>query len=327
MRQRMLVLPLLVWAWQAQAQQPMLAPSEVLTCMTPAAAERGIPEYPPELVRRKIGGTVKAELVFSDPDAAPRVRLVHDENALSRELEDAVLQHVKKLRVPCQPRDAEPARVVMEYRFDPTDGRQVWSMPPLDANDAERNLQVACLKRIVPGARPEYPRSALQSGESGRFLVRMRFESPDAPPIAKLVAGPDSRVLRRAALDFAPGFRLPCLKAGPIDVDIVLKFRLEGEATTVVKDMPLRTLLGGARSVPKPVSFDTRSMGCPFDVRLSLLQPHSANRVYEVGERNPERREFLHWLANLELKMDASTLLQVLGDTFTVSVPCTTINL
>jgi hypothetical protein len=327
MRQWMLGLPLLVWACQAQAQQPMLAPSEVLACMTPAAAERGKPEYDPELVQRKIGGTVKAELVFSDPDAAPRVRPLHDENGVSRQLEDAVLQHVKKLRVPCQARGAEPARVVMEYRFDPTDGRQVWSMPPLDAKDAERRLQVACVQRIVPVERPEYPESAAKTGDSGRVLIRMRFERPDAPPVATVVAGPSNHALRRTALDLAPGFRLPCLKAGPIDVDFVVHFRIEGEATTVLKDMPLRTLLGAARSVPKPVSFDTRSMACPFDVRLSLFQPHAPNGVYEVGERNPERREFLHWLANLELKLEAPTLLKVLGDTFTVSVPCATINL
>jgi hypothetical protein len=309
----------------AAAQTVMLAPSEALACMTPPAAERGTPEYPPLALERKDEGTIRVELVFEQADAAPVLRVL-SENYDSTMLA-AVDRHVRRLRVPCQPAGAEPARIVMEFVFRPDDGRRVVALPPLDASEAERRRQAACLTRIEPGSKPEYPRKAMQDGEQGNFLVRLRFDDPTAPPAATFVAGRESGTLRRSLAAFLPGYRLPCLRGAPVALDVVFKFRLEGGDRVVINDMSLTRLVSAAKTMPLPARFDFNRMGCPFDVRVDYYQPYKDNITHSVGEARPERREFLAWLAGVQLRLADDQQLRVLGDRFTVSVPCATMDL
>jgi hypothetical protein len=78
-------------------------------------------------------------------------------------------------------------------------------------------------------------------------------------------------------------------------------------------------------ALPQPVYFDTSKMGCPFDVRVSHMQPYLPNWVGEVDSANPERRAFLEWLASLQLRVTPPH--RILGDIFTVSVPCVIVDL
>lgn len=308
----------------AAAQLVMLAPSEALACMTPPAAERGLPEYPLEQFERKEQGTVRVELVFDRPDAAPATRVLDD---TFTGLIDAVLQHVRKLRVPCQPAGAEPARVVMEFVFRATDGRRVAELPAVDQADAERRRQMACLTRIVPGAKPEYPIRARRDGLQGRFLVELLFADPTAAPAAKFLAGAPTGVLRDSIEAFLPGYRLPCLRGAPLKMHLVYAFQIDGGERTLIRNLQLTQLLGAAEAMPLPASFDFNTMGCPFDVRIDYFQPFLKNWARSLAEARPERSAFLAWLGELRLRLNEHQQREVVGQDFVVSVPCAKLNL
>lgn len=311
----------------AQDYPPTLQPSPAARCLSPAAAERGQPEYPPELFERKDGGKVHIELVFSAPDRAPVVRVL-DDNADPKFLQ-AVQKHVSRFRVPCLAAGAEPARLEQTYIFTPNDGRTVVATLPRDANDAQRRLRYQCLTRILPGVRPEYPLFARQAEEQGKYLVRLRFVGPTAEPEAVFVDADRSSRLRVAASDFVKGYRLPCMGTEPVELTMLFVFMMEGGERTRLKDATLRGFLGNAdpSTVALPVYFDLDSMACPFDVRLRYLRPHERNGISEIDNSNPARRPLLDWLSQMSLKLPADTNRRVLGETMTLSIPCGKIDL
>lgn len=309
----------------ASAQTLMLPPSKVLECMTPQAGARGVPEYDPRLVRAKVGGQVKVELAFQHPGQAPAVRMLTLDGHW--QLEEAVREHVQKFRLPCQDAAGEPSRVVLTFDFQPNDGRRVVSLPPQDPAQAERLRMQQCLSRISGPELPSYPRRAEAQGLEGKVLVRMRFDSPTQPPALSFLTEPVEVLFKRELASYLSHRRLPCQQGVPVDVDMLFDFRLEGGPRTVIRDLDLVRLVGSARSVPRPANFDTRTLGCPFDLRVQYRQPFAPNVVSQLETHRPERAEFQEWLSRVELKLDEATALRVLGDTFTLSVPCTTITL
>jgi hypothetical protein len=318
-------LTMMLLAAPAVAQIVSLPPSRAIECMTPPAAERGVPEYPERHLERKDGAAVPVELVFTAPDVPPRVRNL-TEVFQSADFFEAVQRHVQVLRVPCMPPGAEPVRLLQRYVFQPHDGRRVVGLPPRDAADRERAAQAACLMRITPEKVPEYPVLALRAGEQGNFLLRLRFAEPAAAPQATVVAGPKSTRLRASLEAFVPGYRLPCLRGEPMELDVAFIFRIEGGARTVINDLGLRRLVQAAEFAP-PARFDFGSMGCPFDVRLTHYQPFKPHVVAQLGEAREERRDFIHWLSQVRLRLDKDQPLELLGQSFTVSVPCGSLDL
>ncbi|MCB1995200.1 MAG: hypothetical protein H6933_17610 [Burkholderiaceae bacterium] len=308
-----------------RAQQVSAPPSAAIACMTPAAAERGAPAYPPLALERKDGATVRVELAFSAPDTEPALRLL-DEAYVDKAFVEAVREHVQRLRVPCMPAGGEPVRLIQTYVFRPDDGRNVVSLPPRDTAQAEQARQRACLTRITPDKLPDYPNTALRNQQEGNYLVRLHFDAPTTPPRTEIVAGPRHSSLRASLNDFMPGYRLPCLTGAPVSVDLLFKFRIEEGARTMLKDLNLRQFVGAARTVP-PGRFDFGTMGCPFDLRVSHFQPWKPHVVEQLGEARADRLDFIEWLSRVELKVDEKTVLALLGDTFTLSVPCGTLNL
>lgn len=307
-----------------QAQQVSAPPSAAIACMTPPATERGEPIYPPQALERKDGATLRVELAFAGPDAEPTLRQL-DEAFVGRAFVDAVRKHVRRLRVPCMPAGGEPVRLIQTYVFRPDDGRDVVSLPLRDAAKAEQARQRACLTRITPDALPEYPYVAERNGQEGQYLVRLHFDAPTAPPRAEIVAGPPHRSLRASLDDFVQGYRLPCLTGEPISVDVLFDFKFEDGTRTHLKDLTLRQFVGLARSVPRG-RFDFGTMHCPFDLRVTHYQPFKPHVVGQLGEARAERLDFIEWLSLVELKLDEKTALALLGDTFTLSVPCGTLN-
>lgn len=301
------------------------APSEALRCMTPPESERGVPEYDELALQRKEGGLVRVDLTFTAPDRAPGVRVI--EPVAPGLLVESVRKHVRRLRVPCMTSHSPPVHIVQDYLFVPNDGRKVVASTPQDSAAAERWRQAACLMRITPGVRPEYPERARRHDEEGRFLVRLRFASPTEAPQWTFVAAAPAPNLRAAVEAFLPGFRLPCQSGEPVEVDITFIFRVEGSERVVIKDQPLLTLVRSAESMQRPVYFDLKTMGCPFDVRIKYFQPFKPNRVAELEQSRPERRLFLDWLSTIKIRAPEATQLAVLGDEFTVRVPCGTVNL
>ena len=313
---------LAVPAAQAQA---LLSHSEALACLTPPPDARGVPEYDPELVRRKDGGTIKVELEFRAPDAAPVVRVLSD--TYLRALLDSVRQHVRGYRVPCLPSGSQPARLVFEFVFTPEDGRPVHRLPPMDANEAAQREAMKCLTRADAQRVPKYPRRAVREELQGLYLLKLTFSSPTAPPALAFLYGPDHTLLRESLREFAAGYRLPCIDAAPVNGVIEFTFQIDGGTRSVMRDMTLQQLLNAATRYTQPVVFDLDAMGCPFDVRMRILQPYLSNAVAQVGERQAAREPLLRWLSEMHFKIAADKLEGVIGKPFTVSVPCGKVDL
>lgn len=325
MRAALLVLLGGLWAVEASAQLVTVPASQAIACMTPPEAERGVPDYPAELLQAKVDGTVRVELVFAAPDAAPEVRVL-DQSSAGQALVDAVRRHVARLRVPCLPAGAQPARIAQDYVFRPDDGRRVAALAPEDLDDPGRHRLAACLTRIA-GPALEYPERALRDNQEGNYLVRMRFTNAASPPEMQFLAGPMHAPLRQALKDVVAAYRLPCLDKGPVDLELIYSFRIDGNPRAVLKDMRLTQMLGSAAKMPLPASFDFNTMGCPFDLRVTHRQPHAPHVVKQLEPAHPGRRSFIDWLSRVELKLSGAQALAVLGDTFTVSVPCAKLDL
>jgi len=316
----------LIAPWAALAAEPALAPSSALSCLSPPLEQRGTPDYPEDLYKRKDGGTVHVELKFTAPDKPPKVKRLGNE-PVNSDLIDAVEAYAERLRLPCLGAGDAPVTLRQEYVFIPNDGRKVVSSTPTDLADADRRTQLACLTRQEGGAKPDYPASALRRGSEGNVFLRMRFTAPDQAPQVTVHATVQDAALRREVADFVAGYRLPCLKDAALDVDFLFKFKIMGSARTVLKDVTLISLLRGVKDYPKPAFFDLDAMGCPFDVRLTYRRPHVPNLIQELESTNPARRAFLDWLTLITLALSESVNNQVLGDTMTVHVPCGKIDL
>jgi hypothetical protein len=300
-----------------------LSVAQALACMTPPESERGVPEYDAALVKRKDGGAVQVELSFFGPTSEPEVRFIGPQTLSG--LEEAVLAHVRMLRVPCLPPGTTVTRIQMTYDFVPNDGRKVVASKPKEAADPARQQTARCLARITGPEVPDYPMSSLDRGDQGKFLVRMVFSGPSAPPVVAILGGPRDARLRASIERWLEGYRLPCLTGEPVAVRVLFDFRIDGGERTVINDLTLQQLLGSVEKVPTPVYFDTTTMTCPFDVRVQHQQPYAENFVGQLGAANPARQPFLDWLAAMQLRLKEPH--RVLGESFTVSVPCIIIDL
>ena len=92
--------------------------------------------------------------------------------------------------------------------------------------------------------------------------------------------------------------------------------------------MDLRALLPLVKGIrTQTLDFDTRDMGCPFDVSFRYLRPGLPNNVGSVGSDHPARGALLQWLSNVELDLGVRQLSAVYGDSTTITVPCLNIHL
>jgi hypothetical protein len=304
----------------AGAQTVSLPLSRAIECLTPPASERGVPAYPAPELERRDGGTVRVELAFAGPEAAPRVRVLPPETFSG--LVDSVRSHVRQLRVPCMAAGGEPVRLLQEYVFRPDDGRPVFASQPVDEADAERERQLACLMRVSPGTQPEYPRPMGRRDElQGSFLVQLRFDSPTAAPEVVFLAGPRAPHLRASVQAFVAGYRLPCLQGEPKSLNQAYVFKIERDTRRYLNDMQLMDFLRMARELP-PARFDFDTMGCPFDLRISHYQPFAVHDVRQVGESRTERSDFLRWIARIQLRLTDNQAQDLLATDFNLSVPC-----
>lgn len=212
--------------------------------------------------------------------------------------------------------------MTQSFSFNPSDGRKTFVSRPTDTAETANREQVACLTHIRPGTRPIYPKRAVERSEQGNVLVQLRFDRPDEPPAMTVLAAPKGYYLRSAVEDYAAGYRMPCLKDGPVEARQLFSFYVSGRSHIVPKDVGLLAFVRGAKSVPRPVQFDLDQMGCPFDVRVTFMQPADSNEVVELDNTDPRRLDFLDWLAAMRLDVDATTANALLGQSMTVSVPC-----
>lgn len=304
----------------AQVEVPM--PSPAVSCLTKGESEQ--PEYPKASLLRKDGGTVKLELTFERADRPPEVKILDaDASEATRSLSEATLRHVAGFRLPCLAAGAPPVVLRQDYVFVPNDGRKVMSTVPVD--QAKKKDDSSCIRHEAGSLRPEYPATSLRAGVSGNVYVELKFTSPTTAPEIKILAK-QSDILAEAVRAHAEGLRMPCQTGEPHSTSMLFHFILEERPRLVLKDLSLIPFLKSVQHLP-PAYFDFNTMGCPFDLRVNYMQPYRANFVGQLETPRPERQALLDWLSGLRLNLEEADNTSVLGDTFTLRVPCLILNL
>lgn len=312
---------------RAQAEAGEVEASPYLQCLTPAPAQRVPPTYPEERFVRKEGARFEVELRFVDKRRGPQVRVLGDftEPGVSEpapEFIAAVEEYARQFRVPCLPDGNATVSLRQQFRFVPTDGRQVLTGRVADADQAQRRGLARCIRHLRDQRRPEYPASALASNLQGTVLARLTFTDAGSPPAVEILTEPSRGRFGVAVQRYAQGLRMPCHAGGPITVRDVFVFRIEDGRRVLLRDMDLRSFVGVLRSFPAPAAIDTNSMRCPFDLRLSYYAPFFSNVVGELGQSDPSRQPLIDWLEAVELDLPPDRANFVLGDTMTLKVPC-----
>lgn len=305
-------------AW-AQASAPVLAPSAVLECLTPAPALRGVPSYPEVDLKLGRAGRVKVELRFAGADSAPELVVLVEPAA--GDFVAAVREHVRGWRVPCAGTVAGPLRVEIEFVFK-LDDRRVYSSAPRDVAD-ERRLEL--LKCVTPDYRKyprEYPFIANRAEVQGRVHSAISFVAPDKPPIVKTWADPSASLLEAAVNGWVQQLRMPCHEGGPVSLTQTWVFRLDDDAYGF-KPLSFVQFLRSVRGIEqRKLALDTRHMNCPFDVRLQYLKPDLRNAVSQLGSYDASRQPVLDFLADAELDVPRRARGAIFADTLDMTIPC-----
>lgn len=321
------------WPLPGLAQVSQALPGKGQQCLTPALEQREPAQYPELRLQRKEAAFFHLELSFTHPDKAPRTRVVERNERADVRTEDEFLEaaerYASQLRMPCLQAGDAPVTLRQTFQFVPNDGRRVTVSAPTSWVNPALQSVLACLQPQKGNRRwPTYPRRAARNELQGNVIVQVRFDAPDAAPQVEILTEPSntgefSRVVREA---FA-NLRAPCATGEPVSGRMLFIFRLQDDRRTVLRDINLRQLAGAMKRYPAPAFFDMNAMGCPFDLRVEYLAPHMRNTIAEVGASVPQRAPFLQWLSEVELDLPADAANLVLGDTFTLQVPCLKLDL
>jgi hypothetical protein len=304
--------------------RPLASPAS--QCLVATDRKQPAPAYPFKEYREGTPGRVLVELRFTGPDLAPAVQVL--EHSGGSDFAQAVRAWARTLRVPCHTEGE--AVLVQEYLFQPFEERVVFGPPTDEAADRRAELARCVTHTRGPASTPTYPRNAINRGLQGRVFAQMRFHAPDQPPEVELFHRPDARMLAGAVTDWVRGSRMPCLEPGrdePVRTKAEFIFTMEGEHYGF-KPMTLLDFMSNVKGIRQQVlQIDTHGMGCPFDVRLSYLQPLRPNIVGARGEYRAEREPLLLWLRQAELQARPETLDSVYADWADINVPCLRIDL
>lgn len=310
----------------AAAQTPLIEPSVALSCLTPAKEQRGTPEYPFDAWKLGRPGRVQVELEFGGPDRKPQTTVLLHEG--DDAFIDAVKAHVRQFRVPCVESGTSKARVVFDFVFRPDD-RKVVAAQPVDPDHEARMKQLACIRHVSGKGAPAYPPAALRRNLQGRVYLTMEFDAADQPPKATALSGDDGGPLRDAIQAWAAGYRMPCFQApGPISTSVIYVYLIDGGGSYGFKPLAFTQFLGAVKDLQQQqLDFDFNKMGCPFDVRLTYLQPRLPNHVGQLGDYNPERLPFVDWLKGVQLNLPTALQAAVFADSLMLTIPCTRLTL
>ena len=297
-------------------------PESALHCLT-VTGNRTL-EYPKGKAEQKEGGVIRVRLTFTSADAPPRAEVAFA--SVEDVFREAVFEQVASYRLPCLGAGDGPIVAVQEFQFLPGDGRKViWS----EARDSLplRNPTSNC----VTGADhvPSYPSSAERRGDQAIVFAEYVFKDAVSAPDVTILYDGESPAFGRAVREYASGLRLPCMPADarPLRAFQSFTFSFDGRRSRL-KDAALPSFLGVVDHLEdQHVRFDFTTMGCPFEVRFVLREPYLSNSVGEVEKHDPNRREFLEWLKTVKLDIPTRDLKQVLGDSMTITVPCSVIDL
>lgn len=305
---------------QFQAGNPAL-----LECLSPAAAERGAPEYPNRQLQLRKSASVRVELRFDASDAAPDVKVLDDRSNDDDDFlafKRAVQAQVKRYRLPCL---VAGEKAVLTQQFDFVSDTRKVATSPLTADNPILNGNC---KVQAPQGRPSYPIS-FGRRKAGNVTLKVNFNQSDAEPELTVLYGAD-RGLSESVVNWAKAYRVHCATplARPVSAFQQFRFRMPDQAEYAIKDLRLVEFLAGTdRAGWGAVDFDLNATGCPFAVKLTLLQPYAANLVAELETYDASRQPFLKWLAKLKYKLPANAEPFLIGESLNVAIPCTELKL
>lgn len=308
----------------AHAQTAELQSSDALKCLQHVKGPDQQPIYPELEFNANKGARVQVELGFTRPDRAPEVTILLQE--ASPPFVEAVLEHVRGLRVPCLAGSGDLARIKQDFDFA-ADRRQVHWSSPEDSDAAQRGSLWRCVLHPSGNQGPDYPLWARRQEVQGRVLARARFNDGTSAPTVEVFAHPYAAGLADEIRDWTKDLRLPCHSGGPLTFTIVYQFLLE-DSRYGFKEVTFSEFLGNVKGIRQQVlQLDTTTMGCPFDLRVNYRQPLQPNRVGEVGPKNLARRPLLEWLAKSELDVRRGAANAIFAADVKLTIPCLKINL
>ncbi|MDG0853957.1 hypothetical protein [Roseateles puraquae] len=302
----------------AQTEKVVLSKAQRLECLSRPAAS---PRFPPSDEADDRGGSMRVLMKFDRPDAPPQVQVLF--NVASEGMQDKVLDHVARYRLPCLQADDGTVTAVQDFVFDGSD------KDPLAVPDAERSVStLRCL--VMPRYDFQY------SGDSGRFRsekvrAEMTFSGAgDQPPEVQLSFSRASRRFEQAVKDRVAAYRMPCRTAQdkPVTIQQQFAFFPAGKEFKLSRTrFGLMEFLGQTEEPGKLTArFDLRSMGCPFSVQYVFgggAVPNEAS-VLPIGERlDPNKLAFLKWLEGLKFNFGSREVADDLfGSSLQIDVPC-----
>jgi hypothetical protein len=180
--------------------------------------------------------------------------------------------------------------------------------------------------------------SSIQS-DPATVILRLTFSAPDAAPSVETVYAGGNKRFAQAMIAEAAKLRLPCATA-EVPVQSLQMRRLSvsyyglGASAVREKEPRLKPQLKFTELIrlvkdikTQTVRFDTREMGCPFDLQFAPFRPYMANMVADVGVSDSRRAPLLEWLSNVTLDIPRDMMKTAIGHDSSVSVPCVVLDL
>lgn len=307
----------------AQAQVPRQddRPDQMLACLLNAKAIPQLPREKREALRGQPPSSrlVRVKLLFERPDTAPRVEVLA--NTADESMQDEVFDYLKGYRLPCLPAGAAPFAAVQEFMF-------AGDAPVRISAARGWSVQAASQTCVVmPRKAPDFVYSQME-GPIVKTLVVARFEGDgQQPPKVQVLysnAGPRPQ---KAIQEYLEQYRMPCRQAGdpPFAFEQLFQYVFTSAKPPKFREaeVPLSKFMGwvkGRRTLDASFDFDT--MACPFKVTWTQRRPHLPNTAFEVGLPDPNRLEFIRWLAGLEIELDQRSQDWLFGESMIIDVPC-----
>ena len=313
----------LVVAWAAATAQSsgpgvVLAPKATsLNCLS--APDRNTLVYP-EKADRGNGGVLRVRLTFTSRTEAPVAEVFF--NSAGEAFQAIVLRHVLAYRFPCLEEGAAPLVATQEFELRLTDEQRIHWNEPRAVWGIEKRLG-QCL--MPPRQLPEYPYRSLRRDEQGVVLALYTFTDANSPPKVEILYDGSNAEFARVVETYAAMYRIPCMTPAdsPVVASQFFRFGIEGESRKAFRNVSLAEFVRGIDRLDETrVRFDFSTMDCPFEIRFRLFEPVMLNDVGQAGGNDPNRREFVEWLRNIDLKLPAKIRKDVFGDVMTISVPC-----
>lgn len=236
-------------------------------------------------------GLLRLKLRFERADRPPMVETLLE--SADDEMVRVARRYVSGFRLPCLVEGDKPIELVQEFSF----ARWGQETPVLLRDREPQKL------RLKAAPMPDVPSHGF---EPGKMLVRFTFQpGQDEPEVSTVFSGVN-RSMKAAVEDTVRRYRLADDMPRPASGQRSFVFRYEGSNATQFRlrkdEFSLMEFLRITSNLREHlVDIDLDSLGCPFDVRLSLRQPYEANGVFEIGAHDPNRAYLLDWLSKLKV--------------------------